>query len=104
MSTETATITGVKRDILAKTSEDFIDVEVTFTDDEGNTEVRKYAYPIETTRKEIEQDIKRTLKARKQDREEAVRQAEKAVVEEEKTARQAKADKTVKALEGITVK
>lgn len=104
MSTETATITGIKRDIVAKTGEDFIDVEVTFTDEENNTEVRKYGYPIETTQAQIKADIKQQLKARKRDREDAERAATQEAEEAPKRDARTKADKTVKALEGVTVK
>lgn len=103
MSTETAKITGAKRDRLAKTGEEFLDVEVTYTLGE-TTEVAKYAYPLEATAKEVELDLKAKLKARKIDREHAVRHTEEVEAQAETTAVQAKADKTVAKLEGITVK
>ena len=103
MSTEKATITGTKRDTLAKTGEQFIDVEVTY-DLDGNTEVRKYAYPLETSEAEIKADIKRQLATRKEDRKNAERIAENEAATAEVTALETKADKTVAKLEGITVK
>ncbi len=103
MKTETAEITEVKRDRVVKTGEGFIDVEVTFTLG-SDTEVRKFGYPLETTAKEIQKDIKNALATRKAERE----QAEAAEVEAEETAEvtkaETKADKTVDALAGIKVK
>ena len=103
MSTETAQITGAKRDRLAKTGEEFLDVEVTYTLGE-TTEVAKYAYPLESTAKEIEKDLKAKLAARKTDREHAERHTGEVEAQAEATKVQAKADKTVEKLEGIKVK
>lgn len=103
MSTETATITGTRRDKLAKTGEGFIDVEVTYELD-GKAEVRRYAYPLESTEADIKADIKRQLATRKSDRENVQRIAENEAATAEATKLEAKADKTVTKLEGITVK
>lgn len=103
MNTETAQITGSKRDKVQKTGEGFIDVEVTYTLGD-TTEVCKYGYPLETTRKEIEKDLKAKLKTRQHDRDEAVRQEAKAAEVAEVTKAETKADKTVEALEGVKVK
>lgn len=103
MSTETATITGATRDKVQKTGKEFIDVEVTYKLG-TTTEVCKYAYPLETTPKQIEKDLKAKLAARKTDREHAARHAEETEAQAEVTKVQAKADKTVAALEGVKVK
>lgn len=103
MSTEIAKITDTKRDKLAKTGEGFIDVEVTYTLGE-TVEVRKYAYPLESTEKEIMADIKRQLATRKSDRANAERIATTDAETAEVTKLENKADKTVAKLEGITVK
>lgn len=103
MSTETAQITGASRDRVQKTGEEFIDVEVTYTLGK-TTEVCKYAYPLEATRKEIERDIKAKLKARETDRKQAEVNAKEAEASAEVTKAQTKADKTVAALEGVKVK
>lgn len=103
MSTETAQITGATRDRVQKTGEEFIDVEVTYTLGK-TTEVGKYAYPLETTAKEIERDIKRKLAARKADRDHAEKHAKEVEASAEVTKAQTKADKTVAALEGVKVK
>ncbi len=103
MSTETATVTGTRRDKLAKTGEGFIEVEVTYTLGE-TVEVRKYAYPLESTEAEIKADIKRQLETRASDRENVQRIADNEAETAEVTKLEAKADKTVTKLEGITVK
>lgn len=103
MSTETAQITGAKRDRVQKTGEEFIDVQVTFTLGE-TTEVCHYAYALETTIKEIERDLKAKLKARQADRKQAEANAKEAEEQAEITKAQTKADKTVAALEGVKVK
>lgn len=103
MSTEIAQITDAKRDRLAKTGEEYLDVEVTYTLGE-TIEVAKYAYPLETTEKEIKLDLEAKLKARKIDREHAERHTKEVEAQAETTAVQAKADKTVAKLEGIKVK
>jgi len=103
MSTETAKVTAAKRDRLAKTGEEFIDVEVTYTLGE-TTEVANYSYGLEATAKDIEQDLKAKVATRKSDREHAERQAKETEAQAEVTKVQAKADKTVEKLEGIKVK
>lgn len=99
MSTETAKITGSKRDKRISTGEHFLNVEVTFTLN-GDTEVLRYGYPVETTPKEIKADIKKMLATRKGEREGAAAQAK----ADDDAQAEAEADETVAALEGVTVK
>lgn len=102
-TTETAEITGVRRDKVQRTGEGFIDVEVTFTLGK-ETQVLRYGYPLETTRKEIEKDLKAKLATRKAEREQAAKQAEDEAETAEAEKAEKAADKTVNALEGVKVK
>lgn len=99
MSTETAKITSAKLARKQTTGEEFIDVEVTFTQGRGAgkvEEVRKYGYPIDTSTKEIEADIAKALETRQAERDQAEAQAEADAKAEETAA-------TVAALEGTKV-
>jgi len=88
-------IKEVKKDTIVKTGERFLNVKAEIQD--GKTKVaRNYSYPLGTTEKEIVKDLKKVLSL--YDKEKA--QAE-AVAETDKA--EAKADKTIEALEGVNI-
>lgn len=103
MSTEIATITGARRDKVQKTGEGFIDVEVTFERDKSK-EVLHFGYPLGTSAKSIEKDIRKQLESRQAERTQAKKQAEIDEASKKASRDEAVADKTVAALEGIKVK
>ena len=99
MSTETAKITGVRREQVRSKGLDILDVEITYTRGRGDSrveEVLRKGYPADTTAEEIKADLEKSLATRAAEREQAA--AEQAGAEA-----QAEADATVAALEGLKV-
>lgn len=99
MSTETAKINRATRERKLSDGTQYLDVEVIFTLGRGETKVediRKYAYPVDTTAEAIEADLQKALATRQAERD----QAEAAKASE---AEADEADATVAALEGMKV-
>lgn len=81
-----------------QTGEEFLDVEVAIIQ-EGKkkpVEIRKYGYPIETSEKEIKDDIKKCVAEFKRSRAQAEAQAK-------VDATETKANKIINNLEGTTI-
>lgn len=94
----TAKILEVKKDRLVQSGEEFLEVAVALLQ-EGKKkplEVRKYSFPIETSEKEIEKQVKKSLEEFKLSRKQAEAQAK-------VDAKDSQTNKTKKSLEGKTI-
>ena len=91
-----AKIKSIKKDILIETGEDFFDVKIEISEGEEIVEVRKLAFPLESSSEFIKGEVKKYIKTFNADKILAKKSKEKEELNSQ-------ADEVIEDLEGIMV-